>query len=498
MNKKFALLLVLLASMVIGAGSAAAAQMKASGTWQVDAYWVNNADFLKGPGGEDKTFEVEQRMRTAFQFIANENLKAVLDTQIGTNNWGNGLYAIGAGRTPGAAQVGNNAGANTGNVGNIMLRKGYLDFKWPGTKVNFLVGYQSLSLPAALGGGSAILDDHLAAAAVVVPVNENLSFTGGYGRVFDAQTFGSGTTATFNGGGTSTDAAFLIADIKAGGFQVTPFAMYANGGHQTVTSTTGLTSLGGFTGPNASYSEGVRAYWGGVSFVMDVLNPFKVMADFNYGKATWNNKAAANAEGGRSGWMFDFAVDYTGLKFMTPEIFFAYSSGEDGNSTKGDGKSERMPIIANPQSWSPGGFFFGDRDFINGFGAQAGYVRNVLGFWTVGLSLKDITFIDKLKHTVNFIYIKGTNDKDSINADTGTAIGAYGAFLTEKDSLFEVDLNTKYMIYDQLSMYLNLGYIAADIDKEVWKKSSNANAAFYGSDGSKDAYRVGLGLTYAF
>jgi len=490
MNKKFALLLVLLASMVIGAGSAAAAQMKASGTWQVDAYWVNNADFLKGPGGEDKTFEVEQRMRTAFQFIANENLKGVLETQIGTGAWGNGMFSIGAGRTPSGTAV-NGVGADAANTGNIMLRKGYIDFKWPGTKVNFLVGYQSLSLPAALGGGSAILDDHLAAAAVVVPVNENLSFTGGYGRVFDAQTFGSGTTATFNGGGTSTDAAFLIADIKAGGFQVTPFAMYANGGHQTVTSTTGLTSLGGFTGPNASYSEGVRAYWGGVSFVMDVLNPFKVMADFNYGKATWNNPRQNGADGGRSGYLFDVAVDYTGLSMVTPSLWFAYTSGEDGNSSKGSGKSERMPVVA-AQNFAYGSFWLQGGDTIN---ASYNTPGGSLGYWALGLSFKDLKLIDKLSHTIHLIYFKGTNDEDYLKESGGNVRNAnYGSFLTKKDSLFEVDVNSKYQIYDQLALMLELGYISANFDKDVWSTATGFNRG----DLSQAAYKAALMLQYRF
>jgi len=487
--------------------TALAADLKVSGKWQIEATWRENNDFLgEAPGargGEDNTFNVEQRMRTAFQFIANENLKAVLDTQIGTSNWGNGLYSIGAGRTPAAAGAAGaslgNGGANAANSGNIMLRKGYLDFKWPGTKVNFLVGYQTVSLPAAFGGGSAIVDDQVAAAVVSAPITDNISILAGYARPYDSQTFGS--TTSIAGHGTSADMVFAAVPVTFKGFNISPFGAYLNAGRAAAAATTGATSLSGFWAPNSSLNEGMRAYWGGVAFTMTAFEPFKVMADFNYGKATWNNPTKRAADGGRSGWLFDLAVDYTGLKFMTPEIFFAYSSGEDGNSTKGSGKSERMPIVATPQSWSPGGFFFGDRDFINGFGSQAGYVNRVLGFWTVGLSLKDITFIDKLKHTVNLIYVKGTNDKDSINADgtsgsTGNRM-TYGSYLTEKDSLWEIDLNNKYMIYDQLSLYLNLGYINADFDKDVWSRSGYNHANLYG-EGSKDAYRVGLGLTYAF
>jgi len=499
MNKKFALLLALLATLVIGAGSAAAAEIKASGSWQMDAQWAQNWDFMKAnnvAGGEDKTFDVLQRMRTAFSFIANENLKGVLETQFGTTNWGNGAMAIGAGRTPGATNYGAGAGANAGNVGNLMLRKGYIDFKWPGTKVNFLVGYQSLSLPMAFGGGSPILDDHFAAAAVVVPVTSNLSLIGGYGRLFDSQQPGA-TTAGNRSGGTSTDAGLLIADATFGGVNVKPFFAYAYAGRQTAATGTGATALGGFTGPNASISEGMRAYWGGAALTVTAFDPFKIMADINYGKASWNNQSNTNqASGGRSGWMGDIAIDYTGLKMMTPELFFAYSSGEGGNSTQKD-SSGRMPVVGAPQNWAIGSFWLQGGDFLGGIntGSVASSSNTNLGFWALGLSLKDIKLIDKLSHTVHFIYFKGTNDVDYLKETGGTVRNAsYGNFLTTKDSLFEVDLNSKYQIYDELALGLELGYIGASIDKNTWR----ATSAAYDTYGSKSAYKTALTLQYNF
>ncbi|MBU1042688.1 MAG: hypothetical protein KKF77_16475, partial [Proteobacteria bacterium] len=100
MKKFYAI--ALLGLMVLGmTATASAADIKATGTWNIEAS-LQNADFLsKGAVSEDKTFNIEQRMRTAFQFIANENLKGVLDLQIGTSNWGNGLYSLGAGRAAG-------------------------------------------------------------------------------------------------------------------------------------------------------------------------------------------------------------------------------------------------------------------------------------------------------------------------------------------------------------------------------------------------------------
>ncbi len=477
----------ILALLVLGlAGAAQAADIKASGKWQINANFRENNDFLGGgaKNSEENSMNIEQRMRVAFQFIANENLKGVLDLQIGSNNWGNGLYQIGAGRSAGtnAAPTANSAGN-----GNIMLRKGYVDFKWPGTAVNFLVGYQTISLPAAFGGGSAILDDQVAAAVVSTPLTDNIKLLAGYARPSDMNGAGATQTTTI-GSGASADVLFAALPIDFKGYNITPFAAYMNAGYQSGVGS----SLAGFAGPNSSTQNGLKGYWGGAAFTMTAFNPFKVMADFNYGKVSYNNGGGNAADGGRSGFLFDVAVDYTGLSMMTPSAFFVYSSGEGGNSTEKD-SSGRMPVIANPQNWAVGSFFFGDRDFINGFGTNSGYVRNVMGFWTAGVSLKDIKLVDKLSHTAHLLYIKGTNDADYLK-DTNVRAASYGGFLTTKDSLWELDFNTKYQIYDELSVHLNLGYINADIDKDTWA----VRDADFRTYGSKDAYRAALALNYTF
>ena len=487
----------IIALMLVGlAANAFAADIKATGKWQIEAQNRDNMDFNKSQ--EENTFDIQQRVRTAFQFIANENLKGVLDTQIGTAAWGNNALAIGSGRTPNVAT--NYSGATVAGDGNIMLRQGYVDFKWPGTKVQFKVGYQTVGLPAAVGGGSAILDDQVAAAVMVTPLTDNLKLLAGYARPYDSQAFGAASSSV--GHGTSTDMVFAAVPIDFKGFNFTPFAAYGNSGYRTTTSVTtagvvtylGGSQTAGFAAPNATSNEGVRVYFGGLAATITALDNFTIKGDFNYGKATYNS-GVNNIDAGRSGWLGDIAVDYTGLKMMTPSLFFVYSSGEDGNSSK-NAKSERMPFLGNPQSWAVGSFFFGDRDFANGFSANNGYFSKTQGFWTAGLSLKDITFLDKLKHTVHLLYIKGTNDKDFIkDNNAGNGYRAYGGILTEKDSLWEVDFNTKYMIYDELSVYLNLGYINQNYDKDLWRASGQTNAA---TIDPKDAYRVGLGVTYAF
>ncbi len=122
-----------------------------------------------------------------------------------------------------------------------------------------------------------------------------------------------------------------------------------------------------------------------------------------------------------------------------------------------------------------------------------------LGFWALGLSLKDIqSFADGLTHTAHFIYAKGTNDKnigDAYTNGSGATLNnvAYGRTLTEKDSLIEIDFNTAYKVYDELTLTLDLGYINLDAKSSVW----NTGAAGEKSKGG-DAWKVSTGVVYAF
>jgi hypothetical protein len=190
------------------------------------------------------------------------------------------------------------------------------------------------------------------------------------------------------------------------------------------------------------------------------------------------------------------AVDYTGLSMMTPEIFFAYSSGENGNSSKGSGKSERMPVAGSPQNWALGSFWLqGSNSLISD--SLGGDTGSNLGFWALGLSLKDIKFFDKISHTANVIYFKGTNNVDYLKQQSLTGTSAvnsatYGQFLTTKDSLWEVDLNTKYQMYDELALHLQLGYINTSFNKDAWLPVKGANLD------QSDAYKVSVIMNYTF
>ncbi|MDP2848870.1 MAG: outer membrane homotrimeric porin [Humidesulfovibrio sp.] len=487
-------LLAMAALLVVSmAGAAQAAEVTARGYWWMEGVSRTNWNFN---AGQDNHFSIEQKLRTAFTFTANENLRGVLDTQIGTNNWGNGLYQVSSGRTPNSTQ----GGANGSGNGNIMLRQGFIEYKWPQTQVNIKAGFQIMSLPAAFGGGSPIFDDQAAGLVVSAPLTDSVSLVAGYARPADSNNFGS--TSQIDGTGTSTDLVFATLPIKTGSMSITPFAMYMYSGAQSAGANSNLNSatLLGLNGPNSSTSEGIRGYWTGAAFTMSPeALPIKIMADFNYGKATYNNYFNNTNNGGRSGWMADIAVDYTGLSNMTPEAYFVYSSGETGQNTN---KSNRMPVIGVPQNWSlgSGSMFFGERyELAGSINNPAGYTLFTLGYWAGGIALKNMTFFDRLSHDFNLLYARGTNDPEYLRNSVNIRGVNYAGFLTTKDSLWEVDFNTRYKIYDELTAYLNLGYIKSNFDINSWGASAVTNGeAIRRAHSSGDAAKVGLGLNYFF
>ena len=149
-----------------------------------------------------------------------------------------------------------------------------------------------------------------------------------------------------------------------------------------------------------------------------------------------------------------------------------------------------MPVLKG--DWFVGSFFFGG-DSITGGSLDNNPAQ--LGFWTVGLSLKDIqSFTEGLTHNVHFMYVKGTNDKDSFAQTTGGVNGgiAYGRTLTEKDSLYEISTTTAYKIYDELTAYVDLGYINLDAKASVWDTSANL------VNKGGDAWKFSTGVVYKF
>ncbi|WP_018123250.1 outer membrane homotrimeric porin [Desulfovibrio oxyclinae] len=450
--KRF-VMMALLCTFVLGlATTAAAADIKASGDYTFEAYWQSNMGLDEDRDDErPQSYNVLQRLRTKFQFIANENLKGVLYTEAGTSTWGQDELAI---------------TASSANV--FELKQGYIDFNWPGTEVNARVGYQALSLPSAVDlNGGMILNDEVAAATIGGPITENISYLVGYAR--------GGQSDAHLG---QQDVYFAVAPMSFDNIKVSPFFAYANLGESVDNGT--VFSGGRAFASGLANDELDGAWWAGVAFE-GTFADFVTKADFNYGTVDAEDDAQK-----MSGWLFDASVAYTGWEeYVTPELFFVYTSGEDGNSSDSGGESERMPTLA--ADWAISSFYTDGNWGLSS--AIAGNDPNLLGFWALGLAMNDFSFMEDLTHTARIIYYTGTNDEDwadDVNfADYKNV--AYGNTLTEEDHVWEVNFDSQYKIYDELTGYVELGWVNADLDEDIW-----------GDDAGGDAYKLSMGMNYSF
>ena len=303
--------LILLAAaltLVLGmvASASATPEVAISGNLLVNAVWKNNWNFKDNNGkrNDDQNFTVYERADMYFTITANENLKGVLGFRTDKGQWGEGDF--------GNDQAG--GGIQTDGYG-LSIRDAYIDFNWPGTAVNVKAGVQPVSLPAAIGGGSIIQNARAGAAFVSTAFTDNVSLLAGWARL--------NNEVSSNSHRGELDAWILALPLNFDGISLTPFGAYAPVGKQITygnvdtAAYTGLEALNGTTGDKID-----AAYWLGAAFTMDLFDPFVLKADVNYGKVT-----ADNARSERAGWLFDAALEYKGFDFMTPELFFVYTTG---------------------------------------------------------------------------------------------------------------------------------------------------------------------------
>ncbi|NDV19334.1 outer membrane homotrimeric porin [Pseudodesulfovibrio sp. JC047] len=453
--KRLTLLAVAL-TMVLGmaATSFAAPEVTISGNVLVNAVWRDNWDFAAGNDNvakSEKEMNIRQRADLYFTVTANENLKAVIGFRSVRGDWGQG------------GMMADESGSGAANT--IDLRDAYLDFNWPGTSVNVKAGLMPIGLPAAVGGASMILNARTTGVLVSSPITENISVLGGFARAADGNT----DAAVSASDDSAIDNWIVALPMNFEGFSVSPFFMYAPMG---VNAGGTANAIAGMTNQTAGATpvDGIEnAWWAGSSFAMTMFDPFVVSADLNYGSVSGDKE-----QYDRSGWLFDVAVDYTGFDFMNLSLTYAYTTGEDDDATNG---SERLPSQIN--DWAIGSFWFGG-GLITGDDLDSD--KDNIGFHTVALSATGIqSFAEGLTHDAHIVYAKGTNDKKMANK-------VYGATLTEDDAMWEVDFNTMYKIYDELTMYNGIGYVNLDLDEDAWGAEKDGG----------DAWKFQIGMVYQF
>lgn len=460
--KRFMFVTMLCAAMCLSAIAAMAAEVQVKGEFKT-AFMYNRAnDFYESgwDGQSEDHFTVHQRVRLQLDFIASENLKGVVQFEIGDSQWGQ----PGLGRQQGFGFDGDGV--------NVETKHAYIAFNVPNTDLVFQVGLQNVALPSAAIGNPVLFND-MAAVVASYAINDMISVVGVWGRLIDLDT--NNTLINNSPGNDEFDAWALILPIKLGKFSITPWATLARLGKDAVMGSylananptnpianmlspvaatalqgkpttydfgnttpgavpaalaptaNGVTAgtyvrdssnpatngagTGSVIGASAPYvynavlrdQEALWAWWAGSAFKAD-FDPISVMVDFIYGAALANNVIAD-----RKGFYAGGAIDYK-LSFMTIGAFGWYASGEDGDWRNG---SEQLPMVdGTAQAFRPTSFVFGGQA-MNGVGELNLIEDGPAGKWGIGLAAKDMSFIKDLSHTVRVMYARGTNDPRS-------------------------------------------------------------------------------------
>ena len=526
--KRIAVVLLAFALSLGGAGAALAdgIDMKVRGQWDFAFGWAHNAGFKDSIHNNSKTrdddnFLARQRIRTQINFITSEYLQAVLMFEIGDLDWGraNGNTGPGSG------------GALDADGVNVETKRAYLDWVIPNTEVSVRMGIQGITLPST-PMGSPLFDADVAGIVISAPVTDWLAASLVWLRPFDAYQNDSGAFGFTDNDNFSdeVDAFALLLPMQFDGLNITPYGIYS-----LVGANSGLYDYvfaareGGLRHDNSVTRENGRtqAFWLGTHMEMTLLDPLVLNLEAIYGHLKpvdltgfahpetqanampgLNKGWSLNRSLGTSGWFLAATLDYK-LDWMTPGIFGWWSSG-DGENADHDGKYGRLPVLGN-DGGSFGPTTFGSAGTY-GIGTEGAIMGSGAGTWGIGLQFADVTFIEDLSHTLRFAYYRGTNDPELIrkgyvtNESGDVMVGVANdsryatdaMYLTRKDSVFEINFDHSYKIYDNLTAVLELGYLHLKADRDVWKHQSTKAGISGQRDESDNAWKAELNFRYEF
>ncbi len=480
--KRFALVALVAAMLVSVVSSASATELKVRGNLDVYGMWSANLNDHDSDVADGDNYTTTQRMRAYFDYVANENLKAVLGLEMDTV-WGGG-----------DADWGTDVDSASGDQG-IELKHIYMAFNFPDSTVNVQAGLQYVALPSVFG--NPVFDDDAPAVTVSAQINDMLGVTVGYTRGTDASSSFSDGLGEDGKDNDDKDMAFIVAPVSLDGFSIAPYFGYAwIGKNSDASRKTGTFDfeLGDVTEADlgedingdgdlddefgnaaisipysydntSSLDDDMTVWVLGFNAELTMFDPLTFAADLIYGEAE-------NDDYETKGWYAALAASYK-MDFMTATLFSTYATGADDE----DDEDNFLPTLA--EGWGLTPYVGGVRAFstsYDSFGTDAlGVGNDGTGLWTLGLVLDNISFVEKLSHKLVIAYAMGTSDEDT------------NAF-TEEDDLWEVYMVNKYMIYENLAAINELGYFQA---------SSEAYDDLTGDD-LDASYFATIGFSYKF
>lgn len=524
--------LVLAAGLVFGACSGVqAVDFNVKGLWQFGTDYAGGGSFMsKTRAGNNvygnhwnsfrvgrDNFWMGERINLQLDAVASENLSGTVNLEIGDMAFGN-------------ARVGSALGTD-GTM--VRVKNAYMDWTVPNTQLKLRMGLQSVALPS-FAFSNTVFESDVAGIVASYKFNDNVTLSGLWMRPYNDNWAGTSSPANYMD---NYDLGALLLPMKFEGVRITPWAMGGafgpnvarradtnnffspqdprvvspvniNAGGQPgdgLFMQTGLLPAA-FSSSRPSSSVFSPSYtttgWGGVSFDVNAASPWRFAGDFVYGTVT-SDRDYLN----RSGWYGTLLGEYK-MDWATPGLYGWYYSGDDSDPHNG---SERMPTISTANHYFNCMSSFGFRGTA-GIGGGKGVLGGAPdGLWGVGARIADMSFVDKLSHTVRFHYFGGTNDPKMASYITGRRStdssgrpvyrnftdfnSPVGVYMTTADTGIEVNFDSKYKLYDNLTLIFELGYIHLMMDDSVWGgyKNMQGNSLSY-----TDAWKASAVLLYMF
>ena len=405
--------LVLAAGLVVSAfaGSASAGEFKPVLQFA--------EEFSYGDAGSNddlENFNAVTRIRFGFDYVASEDLSATILFQYGGYHWGTDE-------------------PNDDGEAKLKMRLAYIDWTLPNTDVKVRMGRQAVVAPS-YAFGSPVLDSRADAISINGNVNENISLGLAWMRA------DRNTRDYADYGFDTTDALMLNAEFAYDGFKVAPWAVYAHKQHD---AESGIAQFANIDGKQAD----ADLYIIGASAELNMFDPFVFAVDALYNNIKYHNMAPL-AEDSYDAFYVAAKASYK-LSNGVASLGGWYSTGNDWeNNDNGfvvlDGGFSASSVLFD-------GNIVGSDPYTNVLGSDSPF-----GTWGVIAEYAGFSFLENLSHTARVLYIEGTNE----NAPGKLLAHDIADGLTEDDSAVEIDFDTTYQIYKNLSATLQLGYVFFD------------------------------------